>query len=84
MMGNFQGPGGSFKVDLVDFDDNFSMFSTINTKKNKQRRIGKEGSGRPMKKAKRQFGRKGLQFLMLQVIGSILIYMQTCFRSIDL
>ena len=75
MMGNFKGPGGSFKVDLVVFDDNFCMFSTINTKKNMQRRIGKEGSGRSMIKAKREFGPKGLQFLMLQVIGSILIYM---------
>ncbi|GMN28719.1 hypothetical protein TIFTF001_044267 [Ficus carica] len=52
--GNFHGPGGSFKVDLMACDDLFSIFTTINTKRNKLRRIGKEGSWSSMKKVKKR------------------------------
>ena len=43
-MGSFHGPGGSFEAELLVLDLFMSILITINTKRKKEKRIGKEGS----------------------------------------
>ena len=42
-MGSFHGPGGSFEAELLVLALFINIFITINIKRKKEKRIGKEG-----------------------------------------
>ena len=69
---SYEGPGGSFEVDMVVFRDLLDMLRTINTKRSKLKRIGKDRSWRTMKKMKTNIGLKGLFSLLLHVASTVL------------
>ena len=61
MIGSFHGPGGSFEVEVMDFDDLFSMLSELDTKQNEQTRIGKEENWKLIhEKREEKVGPKGI------------------------